>query len=376
MITIKAAVAESKGAPFKIEELELDEPRPDEVLVRIVACGICQTDSHAWHQHRPVPLPAILGHEGAGVVERIGSTVTSVAAGEHVVLSYQACGRCRQCFGGHYPYCDRAADANFAAARLDGSNGVHRRGGAGIAGDVHGHFFGQSSFATYALTTERNTVKVPDDVPLEILAPLGCGLQTGAGAVLNTFGMSPRESIAVFGTGAVGLAAVMAARVIAAGAIIAVDINAQRLAVASELGATHTINPRDADVSTELHRITGRGVNYVFETSGREEMLRHAVNALAPLGQVGLVASAGSDATVGVANLMLGKQVRGIIQGDAVPQLFIPQLIELYKAGRFPFDRLLRHFPFEKINEAFAAAASGDVIKPVLRIAQNQYTNS
>ena len=376
MITIKAAVAESKGAPFKIEELELDEPRPDEVLVRIVACGICQTDSHAWHQHRPVPLPAILGHEGAGVVERIGSTVTSVAAGDHVVLSYQACGRCRQCFGGHYPYCDRAAEANFAGARLDGSNGVHRRGGAGIAGDVHGHFFGQSSFATYALTTERNTVKVPDDVPLEILAPLGCGLQTGAGAVLNTFGMSPRESIAVFGTGAVGLAAVMAARVIAAGAIIAVDINAQRLAVASELGATHTINPRDADVSAELHRITGRGVNYVFETSGREEMLRHAVNALAPLGQVGLVASAGSDATVGVANLMLGKQVRGIIQGDAVPQLFIPQLIELYKAGQFPFDRLLRHFPFEKINEAFAAAASGDVIKPVLRIGQNQYTNS
>ena len=204
MITIKAAVAESKGAPFKIEELELDEPRPDEVLVRIVACGICQTDSHAWHQHLPVPLPAILGHEGAGVVERIGSTVTSVAAGDHVVLSYQACGRCRQCFGGHYPYCDRAAEANFGGARLDGSNGVHRRGGAGIAGDVHGHFFGQSSFATYALTTERNTVKVPDDVPLEILAPLGCGLQTGAGAVLNTFGMSPRESIAVFGTGAVG----------------------------------------------------------------------------------------------------------------------------------------------------------------------------
>ena len=148
--------------------------------------------------------PRYLGHEGAGVVERIGSTVTSVAAGDHVVLSYQACGRCRQCFGGHYPYCDRAAEANFGGARLDGSNGVHRRGGAGIAGDVHGHFFGQSSFATYALTTERNTVKVPDDVPLEILAPLGCGLQTGAGAVLNTFGMSPRESIAVFGTGAVG----------------------------------------------------------------------------------------------------------------------------------------------------------------------------
>ena len=207
----------------------------------------------------------------------------------------------------------------FGGARLDGSNGVHRRGGAGIAGDVHGHFFGQSSFATYALTTERNTVKVPDDVPLEILAPLGCGLQTGAGAVLNTFGMSPRESIAVFGTGAVGLAAVMAARIIAAGAIIAVDINAQRLALASELGGTHTINPRDADVSAELRRITGRGVNYVFETSGREEMLRHAVNALAPLGQVGLVASAGSDATVRVANRCWATRCAG--SSRAMPSL-------------------------------------------------------
>jgi aryl-alcohol dehydrogenase len=374
MITIKAAVAESKGARFEIAELELDEPRPDEVLVRMVACGICQTDSHAWHQHLPVPLPAVLGHEGAGVVESIGATVTSVAPGDHVVLSYQACGRCPQCLSGRSPYCDRAGEANFGGARLDGTKGVHRHRGAAIAGDVHGHFFGQSSFATYALTTERNTVKVPDDIPLEILAPLGCGLQTGAGAVLNTFRMSPRESIAVFGTGAVGLAAVMAARVAAASAIIAVDVNAERLALASALGATHTINPRDADVAKELRRITGRGVNYVLETSGRKEMLPHAVNALAPLGQVGLVASAGSDATVEVANLMLGNQVRGIIQGDAIPQLFIPQLIELYKAGQFPFDRLIRHFPFEEINEAFAAAASGHVIKPVLRIAHNQNT--
>ena len=249
MITIKAAVAESKGAPFKIEELELDEPRPDEVLVRIVACGICQTDSmrgistfrcrcprysatkaRAWWSASGPPL------------RRSRPATTSCCLTRHADAA-----------GNASAVTIRIATARrrriLAGARLDGSNGVHRRGGAGIAGDVHGHFFGQSSFATYALTTERNTVKVPDDVPLEILAPLGCGLQTGAGAVLNTFGMSPRESIAVFGTGAVGLAAVMAARVIAAGAIIAVDINAQRLALASELGATHTINPRDADVS-------------------------------------------------------------------------------------------------------------------------------
>jgi D-arabinose 1-dehydrogenase-like Zn-dependent alcohol dehydrogenase len=253
MITIKAAIAESKGVPFEIAELELDEPRPDEVLVRMVACGICQTDSHAWHQHLPVPLPAVLGHEGAGVVESIGSTVTSVAPGDHVVLSYQACGRCPQCLSGHSPYCDRAGEANFGGARLDGTNGVHRHRGAAIAGDVHGHFFGQSSFATYALTTERNTVKVPDGIPLEILAPLGCGLQTGAGAVLNTFRMSPRESIAVFGTGAVGLAAVMAARV--AAALLAEGGSGKRVI---ELAGPREYSPRD--VAAALARVVGKPI--------------------------------------------------------------------------------------------------------------------
>jgi aryl-alcohol dehydrogenase len=369
-IKIKAAVFEKKGAPFKIEEIELDEPRADEVLVKIVASGICQTDSHVWHQHIPTPLPLVLGHEGSGIVERVGSAVTSLKPGDHVVLSYQACGHCGPCLTAHYPYCDHAMKANFSGKRLDGTVGVRRGANAPNGGNIHGHFFGQSSFATYALTTERNTIKVPDDVPLELLGPLGCGLQTGAGAVLNTFQVSHGESIAVFGVGAVGLAAVMAARVAAAGLIIAVDLNDQRLALAEELGATHTINARDVDVAAELRRITGRGVNYVFETSGRKEMLQHAVNSLAQLGQVGLVAAAGSDGTVEVSKLVLGKLVRGIVQGDAVPQLFIPDLIRLYRAGQFPFDRLVRFYPFEQINEAFAASASGEVIKPILRIAQ------
>jgi aryl-alcohol dehydrogenase len=368
-ITIKAAVAEDKGAPFTIEELELEEPRADEVLVRIVASGICATDAHVWHQHIPTPLPVVLGHEGAGIIERVGSAVTALKPGDHVVMSYQSCGHCAPCLTSHAPYCDHAMEANFGGARLDGTVGVHRAGDEPKGKPVHGHFFGQSSFATHALTTERNTVKVPDDVPLELLGPLGCGFQTGAGAVLNSFRVSAGESIAVFGVGAVGLAAIMAARVAAAGVIVAVDVNAERLALAQELGATHTINPRDTDVAGELRRITGRGVNYVFETSGRKEMLQHAVNALATLGQVGLVASAGTDATVEVAQLALGNQIRGIVQGDAVPQLFIPELIRLFKAGQFPFDRLVRFYPFDQINDAFAAAASGEVIKPILRIA-------
>ncbi|UVK36634.1 NAD(P)-dependent alcohol dehydrogenase [Mesorhizobium sp. AR10] len=366
-INIKAAVVEEKAEPFQIEELVLDEPRADEVLVRIVASGICQTDAHVWQQHLPTPLPVVLGHEGSGVVERVGAAVASLKPGDHVVMSYQACGHCQPCLTARPAYCDYAMEANFSGARLDGTVGVHRH--ANVEGEaVHGHFFGQSSFATYALTTARNTVKVPNDVPLDLLAPLGCGLQTGAGAVLNSFKVAAGETIAVFGTGAVGLAAIMAAVVASASVIIAVDVNEQRLALAREFGATHTINPAKCDVGQELKTITGRGVNYVFDTSGRKEMLAHALNGLAPLGQVGLVASAGSDGTVEVSKLILGSLVRGIVQGDAIPQLFIPELIRLYKAGQFPFDRLVRFFPFEQINEAFAAAASGEVIKPILRI--------
>jgi aryl-alcohol dehydrogenase len=366
-IRIRAAVAEAKAEPFQIQELELDEPRAEEVVVRIAACGVCQTDVHVWHQRLPTPLPIVLGHEGAGVVERVGSAVTSLKPGDHVVLSFQACGHCQPCLQAHSPYCDHQAEVNFSGTRLDGTIGVHRLPGSS-GPPVRGHFFGQSSFATHALTTERNTVKVPQDLPLELLAPLGCGLQTGAGAVLNSFQVKAGESLAVFGVGAVGLAAIMAGNAIAAGAIIAVDINENRLTLARELGATHTINPKGQDVGAALRAITGRGVNYVFETSGRSEMLAHALKGLATLGQIGFVAP-GPQSDVGLLKMAPGAQVRFIIQGDAVPQLLIPELIRLHKLGRFPFERLVRFYSFEQINEAFADSARGEVIKPVLRMA-------
>jgi aryl-alcohol dehydrogenase len=366
-IRIRAAVAEARGEPFQIQELELDEPRADEVLVRIVACGVCQTDVHVWHQRMTTPLPIVLGHEGAGFVERVGSAVTSLKTGDHVVLSFQACGHCQPCLQAHSPYCDRQAEANFSGTRLDGTIGVRRLTGSS-APPVRGHFFGQSSFATHALATERNTIKVPEDLPLELLAPLGCGLQTGAGAVVNSFQVSAGETLAIFGVGAVGLAAIMAGSAIAAGAIIAVDINESRLSLARELGATHTINPKDHDVGAALRAITGRGVNYVFETSGRGEMLAHALKGLATLGEIGFVAP-GPQSVVELLKMAPGAQVRFIIQGDSVPQLFIPELIRLHKAGRFPFERLIRFYSFEEINEAFADSARGEVIKPILRMA-------
>jgi aryl-alcohol dehydrogenase len=361
---IRAAVTDGSGQSLVHELLELDEPRSNEVLVRVVSTGLCQTDAHVRHQRIPTPLPLVLGHEGAGVVEAVGSGVDCLAPGDHVVMSYQSCGRCRSCLQGHPSYCEHAVAANFGGSRLDGSSGVRSFDGS----EIHGHFFGQSSFATYSLATTRNTVKVPDDAPLAILGPLGCGFQTGAGAVLNSFNVRAGQSLAVLGVGAVGFAAVMAAKASGAGVIVAVDVVPQRLALAVELGATHTINSRSADVARELRKITGRGVDFVLDTTGRADMLTAAVAALAPLGDVGLVAGGQPDAQVGASALGLGLKVRGIVQGDAVPQLFIPQLIQMFRAGQFPFDRLIQQFAFDDIEAAFEAAASGEVIKPVIQI--------
>ncbi|MFD0599507.1 zinc-binding dehydrogenase [Catellatospora coxensis] len=256
--------------------------------------------------------------------------------------------------------------ANFSGARIDGTRGVHRIGPD--ARPVSGHFFGQSSFATHALATRRNTVKVDRALPLELLGPLGCGFQTGAGAVLNTFSVSAGDTIAIFGVGAVGFGALMAAHLAGAATIIAVDVNPQRLALAADLGATHTVNALEHEVAKTIQEITGAGVGYVLDTTGRADMLDNAVDALRPLGRVGLVAGGAPDSVVPAAKLAFGKTVSGIVQGDAVPQLFIPRLVELFASGRFPVDRLIRFYDFDDIEAAFAAAASGEAVKPVLRM--------
>ncbi|MEU5402422.1 NAD(P)-dependent alcohol dehydrogenase [Streptomyces sp. NPDC005963] len=369
-LAVKAAVVHDKGGPFVFEDLELDTRlRPDEVLVKVVATGVCQTDIHVRDQALPVPLPAVLGHEGAGIVERVGDAVTSVAPGDHVVMSYQSCGHCRPCLSGSPAYCAVSFPANFGGSRLDGTNALHR--GEATGGEqIHGHFFGQSSFATHSLATERNVVKVDPDVPLELLAPLGCGLQTGAGAVLNSLRVPAGASVVVMGTGTVGLAAVMAAKVAGAAPIIAIDIVPERLALAAELGATHTVNVKEEDVAARIAEITGSGADFVLEITARPEMLTLAVDALAPLGTAALIggAPAGARAEVDMNALLGGRRVRGIAQGDSIPQLFIPQLIDLYRAGRFPFDRLVTPYAFDQINEAVTDTRTGAVIKPVLRV--------
>lgn len=361
----RAAVIERKDGPFIVQDVTIEVPRPDEVLVRMVATGVCATDAHVRQQLQLTPLPAILGHEGAGIVERVGSTITHVKPGDHVVLSYHSCGQCKPCLSSHTAYCDKVWEANFAGARLDGSNGVGRQG----AEAVHGHFFGQSSFATYALAHQRNTVKVPSDVPLEILGPLGCGMQTGAGAILKAMKVPVGATVAVFGVGAVGLAATMAARVADAATIIAIDVNIERLELAKELGATHVVNASGGtDICAEIRQIVQRGVEFILDTSGRAENLDAGIGALAPLGTFGFVAfNDYSSAIVNAARLAVGQTLQGIIQGDAVSALMIPELIGLYRNGRFPFDRLITFYNFADINQAFDDVTAGRVIKAVLR---------
>jgi len=353
-IMIRAAVLRKRGGPLKIESLDMDGPREDEVLVRIAASGICHTDIGFVDYWEAADGPLILGHEGAGVVEQAGKEIKGLRRGDHVVLSYQSCGKCRSCRSGRPTACYRFYEANFGFARLDGSSAYARSG-------VRGHFFGQSSFATHALATERNVVKVPKSIPLEVLAPLGCGMQTGAGTVMNSLNVARGESIAVFGTGAVGLAAVMAARIVRAGPIIGVDIRRARLELALALGATHTLDGRRGKIASRIAEITGSGVDYVVETTGDREMQRTAVEILNPQGTVALLTGeSGTDGLPG------GRRTIGIIQGDAVPQVFIPRLVRLYKSGLFPFDRLIKFYDLKAINRAMADSRRGATIKPVL----------
>jgi aryl-alcohol dehydrogenase len=236
---------------------------------------------------------------------------------------------------------------------------------------VHGRFFGQSSFASYSVAAERSVVKVREDAPLELLGPLGCGVQTGAGSVLNTLRPEAGSSIAVFGTGAVGMSAIMAAAIAGCTTIIGIDVKPSRLELARELGATHTINGAETDAVEEIGGITGGGANYSLETTAVPAVFRQAVDCLAPIGVCGLVGAAplGTEANLDMNNILIpGRTVRGIVEGDSVPDVFIPRLIELYDKGRFPFDRLVEFYDLQEINQAARDAEEGTAIKPVIRM--------
>jgi len=366
---IKAAIVKEKSGPFSIETVSLSDPRPDEILVRIVGSGVCHTDLVVRDQYVPIPLPAVLGHEGAGVVECVGHDVTRIKKGDRVVMSFHSCGHCSSCEEGAPAYCDHLMANNFSGKRLDGSASVSFGGH-----DISANFFQQSSFATHALATARNVVKVPDFVSLEDLplyGPLGCGIQTGAGAVLNTLNPRAGTSIVIFGAGSVGLSAVMAARLAGCTTIIAVDLNKARLDTALALGATHIVDGKADDPVDYVRSATGgRGADYSLETTALPKVLRQAVECLHARGVCGSIGlpPAGTEVTLDMLSILFGRTLRGIIEGDSVPGIFINRLIELHRQGRFPIDKIITHYRFDEINKAVAETERGTAIKAVLHM--------
>ena len=365
---IQAAVLRESGAPLNVEDVLIEAPGPTEVRVRVVASGVCHTDMVVRDQLFPTPMPIILGHEGAGVVDAVGSAVTTVKPGDHVVMTYMSCGLCLPCETGHPAHCTHMHPLNFGGGRLDGSTSSC---GCESGMPIHDHFFGQSSFSTYAIANERNVVKVAKEAPLELLGPLGCGIQTGAGSVLNALKVEAGSSFVAFGAGAVGLASVMAARIAGATTIIAVDVTPSRLQLALELGATHVINSCEENPVERIQQITAGGANYSLECSGRAEVLRQAIDALATLGTCGIVGATkfGTEVAFNINEVMIpGKRIMGIVQGDVVANAFIPKLVDLYLQGRFPFDKLCKFYEFDQVNEAMADSERGVTIKPILRM--------
>lgn len=370
--SIRAAVASSESEPFVVGDVELKAPAPNELLVRVVATGICHTDVMTKTKGL-CEFPIVLGHEGVGVVEVIGDEVSGFEVGDHVIMSYDSCGHCPQCAANKPSYCDDHGSLNFAGTRPDGQRTHHSLGSE--RADIAGSFFQQSSFATHALSHERNTIKVDAALPLPTLAPLACGVQTGAGTVFNTLNVQPGSSLAVFGNGCVGLSAVMAAQLAGATTIVSIDVNAERLGMALELGATHTINPADYDDSAQLEaalgELAGGGCHYSIDTTGIPAVLRQAFNVCGPLGVTAMIAPGvpGTEVTIEMMGLLPGKSLRGVVQGDSSSKTFIPMLIEHWRNGRFPFDKLITTFDsLDALDDAVIAMSSGSVIKPVVII--------
>lgn len=368
-IQISAAVQRAPNCPPQIELLTIEEPRAGEIRVAMSAVGICHTDMVMRDQLVPVPQPVVLGHEGAGIIEAVGEGVTGLTIGDHVILSFASCGHCSSCDDHSPAYCHSWFPLNFGGMRTDGSTAL-----TDVAGEVvHSHVFGQSSFATHAVVPASNAIKVDAEIPLDILGPLGCGIQTGAGAVLKALKVRPNSSVAIIGAGAVGMSAIMAAANIAKAAIVAaIDINENRVALSHQFGATHGFNPTEGSYS-ELAAMAGCpvGFDYIIDTTGLAELCNQAALALAPRGELALVGAYAPGTQISVDSTFLmsgGRVVRGVVEGSADPTQFIPELIDHYRHGRFPFDQLIQMFDFADIVEAIEAGESGRVIKPVIKM--------
>ena len=371
---VKAAVLRESGKqqsyansrPLSIEEVELEPPRQGEVLVRILAAGICHSDLSVINGSRPRPLPMVLGHEAAGEIAELGKGTENLAVGDHVVFSFvPICGHCEPCSTGRPALCEVGAAANAAGELLAG--GTRWKD---AAGEPLRHHLGVSAFAEYVVASVRSVVKVDKDLPPEIAALFGCAVLTGVGAVVNTAKVSPGESVAVFGLGGVGLAAMLGACCSGAHPIIAVDINEERLTLARTLGAHHALNARSETLIEDLRRITHGGVHYAIESVGNEAVLAQAYAATRRGGTTVSVGLPAPDKRLNIPAVSLvaeERTIKGSYMGSSVPSRDLPRFIALYRAGLLPVDRLLTHrLRLDEINEGFDRLAQGEAIRQII----------
>lgn len=363
-MNITAGVLRSADMPPTLERVELEGPRHGEVRVRVVSAGICATDVHAGGLVHAglLPLPATLGHEAAGVIEELGDDVEGFAVGDHVALVFNSCGACRHCVRDEPSYCHEFNDLNFRAQRPDGSTALSAGGKP-----IGSHFLGQSSFAEQVVVPTRSLVRLDPGVELSAIGPFGCGFLTGAGAVFNDLRPEPGSSIAVFGSGPVGLAAVMAARIAGCTEIIAVDVSSERLEIARRVGATSTVDANAGSSAEHIRRIIPDGVDTSLDSTGLASVVTQAVGALTPRGHCGVV-GVGPDLQMNLdwRTMLAGRSVTGITSGSAAPRALLPDLVEHFRGGRFPVDKFITYYPFDEFDRAFGDSRSGKAVKAVL----------
>ena len=378
-----ALVASKVGGPLELRKIQLDVPRPDEAVVEIHAVGICHADVSCLHGKLQAKFPSVFGHEGAGVVKRVGTDIKGIGPGDTVLISYNSCGTCRLCQQGSQAYCVNMMQLNFGGTRLDGSCTLRNDDGSSL----HGNFFGQSSFSSLALVNGRCLVKVPDTVPLELYAPLGCGIQTGVGAIVNALNVQSGSTVAIFGTGSVGMAAIMGARIRRAKTIIGIDLEPGRLEIAMKVGATHVLRASGEDVVKQIREVCGGiGVSYAMDATGVPTVIETMIDCLDIRGRALTIGAPapGSKVRVDVlAQLTMGRSYIGSNQGDAVSQevrgihssqfiaayprsQMLPFLIEQHAAGNLPIEHLITTYDIQDYETAFEDMRSGKTIKPVL----------
>jgi NDMA-dependent alcohol dehydrogenase len=361
---MKAAVLYDINTPLKIEDVTLDDPQENEILVKLEATGVCHSDLHFMQGDMPMPVPVVPGHEGAGVVEKVGPCVTTVKPGDHVILMVTiSCGKCSYCLSGRPTLCVENLPIQMMATLPGGGVRLHK------GEQAINHLFGLACFAEKVVVHERSAVKIREDAPMDVVCLLGCGTSTGIGAAINATRAKPGESIAIFGCGGVGMSAIMGAKLLGA-KVIAIDTLDSKLEKAKELGADYVINASKDDPQMKIPEILGQGADYAIECIGNVDVIAQALNCIR---SGGLLVIAGMPPLVDMLTIppfqfLLGKTITGTIQGDVVAPVDIPRYVDLFMEGKLPIDKLItRNYKLDQINEAFEAMKKGEVIRSVVK---------